>query len=74
MFIFISLDYLMDYIVGNIDPTLSEMTIGANGVRIYEALPNATIFDAYLNSSYKISDAFSVNGTIGYNYGKGSNN
>ncbi|PIB32937.1 TonB-dependent receptor [Gaetbulibacter sp. 5U11] len=66
--------YLMDYIVGNIDPTLSEMTIGANGVRIYEALPNATIFDAYLNSSYKISDAFSVNGTIGYNYGKGSNN
>ncbi|MEO8774144.1 MAG: TonB-dependent receptor, partial [Gelidibacter sp.] len=39
---------------------------------IYSALPHATIFDVYLNSSYKLSKSLSVNGTIGYNYGKGS--
>ncbi|PWI30214.1 TonB-dependent receptor [Flavobacteriaceae bacterium LYZ1037] len=65
--------YLMDYIIGDIDSDLSAMTIGANGVKIYNSLSNAKIFDVYLNSEYKLSDAFSVNGTIGYNYGKGSN-
>jgi iron complex outermembrane receptor protein len=65
--------YLTDYIIGEVDPSLSAMTIGANGVKIYESLPHTNIFDVYLNSTYHISDAFSVNGTIGYNYGKGSN-
>ena len=66
--------HIMDYIIGTIDETLSPMTIGANGVRLYSALSHATIFDVYLNSSYKLSNALSVNGTIGYNYGKGSHN
>ena len=65
--------YIMDYVIGEIDESLSSMTIGANGVRIYEALSNASIFDIYLNSSYELSNSFSVNGTIGYNYGRGSN-
>ena len=66
--------HIMDYIIGTIDETLSPMTIGANGVRVYKALSSATIFDVYLNSSYKFSETLSVNGTLGYNYGKGSNN
>lgn len=65
--------YIMDYIIGEVAPNISSMTIGANGVRVYEALDNATIFDVYLNGSYKISDRLSANATIGYNYGKGSN-
>lgn len=65
--------YIMDYIIGTIDESLSSMTIGANGVRMYSALSNARIFDVYINSSYKLSRSFSVNGTIGYNYGTGSN-
>ncbi|WP_299112409.1 TonB-dependent receptor [uncultured Winogradskyella sp.] len=65
--------YIMDYIIGDIEPSISSMTIGANGVRIYSALDNVSIFDVYLNSSYNISDSFSINGTLGYNYGKGSN-
>ncbi|WP_425075917.1 TonB-dependent receptor plug domain-containing protein [Psychroserpens sp. S379A] len=65
--------YISDYIIGDIDETLNAMTIGANGVRIYEALSNASIFDVFLNSSYQLSKSFSVNGTIGYNYGRGSN-
>lgn len=66
--------HLMHYIIGRVDETLSPMTIGANGVRIYNALSNAAILDVYLNSSYKLSRLFSVNGTVGYNYGKGSDN
>ncbi|GAA4895108.1 TonB-dependent copper receptor [Flaviramulus aquimarinus] len=65
--------HIMDYIIGDIDASLSPMTIGANGVRIYKAISNATIFDVYLNSSYKFSKSLSINGTLGYNYGKGSN-
>ncbi|RKE98154.1 TonB-dependent receptor domain-containing protein [Ichthyenterobacterium magnum] len=65
--------HIMNYIIGDIDATINSMTIGANGVRVYKTLSNATIFDAYLNTSYKFSKSFSVNGTIGYNYGKGSN-
>ena len=66
--------YLMDYIIGDIDTTLSPMTIGANGVRVYNALPNASIFDVYVNTSYKFSNTISANASVGYNYGKGSNN
>ena len=65
--------YIMDYIIGEIDPSLSPMTIGANGVKIYTALNNVSIFDIYLNSSYNFTKHFSVNGSIGYNYGNGSN-
>lgn len=65
--------YVMDYIIGTIDETLRPMTIGANGVRVYDALSYARIFDVYLNTSYKLSNALSVNATLGYNYGKGSN-
>lgn len=65
--------HIMNYIVGNINPTLSTMTIGADGVKMYNALSYASIFDVYLNASYQISKPFSVNGTVGYNHGKGSN-
>ena len=65
--------HIMDYIIGAIDEDLSTMTIGADGVKIYEALSYATIFDVYLNAAYNFSKTLSINGTIGYNYGKGSN-
>ena len=65
--------YIMDYIIGESAPNVSSMTIGADGVKIYDALDYASIFNTYLNSSYKISERFAVNGTLGYNYGKGEN-
>ncbi|GGW58912.1 iron complex outermembrane receptor protein [Winogradskyella epiphytica] len=64
--------YIMDYIIGDIVPNVSSMTIGAQGVRVYNALEHASIFDMYLNSSYKISEGFAINATVGYNYGKGN--
>jgi iron complex outermembrane receptor protein len=66
--------YIMDYVIGNIDNNINSMTIGANGVKVYYALNNASIFDVYLNTSYTFSKSLSLNSTIGYNYGKGSNN
>ncbi|WP_372757273.1 TonB-dependent receptor [Mariniflexile sp.] len=65
--------HITDYIIGAIDASLSQMTIGANGVKVYTALKNANIFVTYLNSTYQISKPFSINGTLGYNYGSGSN-
>jgi iron complex outermembrane receptor protein len=65
--------YISDYIIGEIDPDASSMTIGANGVRLYKGLDHATIFDAYLNLEYKLSKSFAFNSSIGYNYGVGSN-
>jgi len=66
--------HIYNYIIGEIDPTLVAMTIGANGVRIYDALDYASIFSSHINTSYDISKTFSVNTSLGYNYGKGSNN
>ena len=65
--------HIMDYIIGNINPALSTMTMGADGVKMYGALAHASIFDVYLNTSYQLSESFSVNGTVGYNHGMGSN-
>lgn len=50
------------------------MTIGANGVRLYESLPNATIFNVVFNSTFNILPKLRGNTVIGYSYGKGSNN
>ncbi|NMH87470.1 TonB-dependent receptor plug domain-containing protein [Flavivirga algicola] len=66
--------HVSNYIIGEIDDTVNPMTIGANGVRIYEALKHASIFNTYLNTSYDISKKISFNSSIGYNYGVGSNN
>lgn len=63
--------YIKDYIIGELSPNVSSMTIGANGVRVYTVLDHASIFSTYLNSNYKISERFAINGTLGYNYGKG---
>lgn len=64
--------HIYDYILGTTDASLSPMTIGANGVRIYNALQYASIFNTFLNTSFTITDALSLNASIGYHYGKGS--
>ncbi len=65
--------YISDYIIGKTDPDLVGMTIGADGVRIYEALDYATIFNTSLNASYKIIPSLNVSGMIGYNLGNDQN-
>ncbi len=62
--------HMNNYIIGQIDPTLSPMTIGASGVKIYSALDYATIFDANLNVSYLFLGNWKLDGSVGYSYGK----
>ncbi|MFV0541918.1 MAG: TonB-dependent receptor plug domain-containing protein [Aestuariibaculum sp.] len=66
--------HIKDYIIGEISPDLSTMTIGATGVKMYSALNYAHIFDVYLNVGYHFTKRLMLNTSVGYNYGKGSNN
>jgi len=62
--------HISNYIVGKPDATLSTMTIGASGVKIYTALDYATIFNADLNLEYQFSTVFKWKGQLVYSYGK----
>jgi iron complex outermembrane receptor protein len=62
--------YIRDYIIGEIDPNLSQMTIGADGVKIYTALDYATILNTNVSASYRILPSTTVNGSVGYSLGK----
>lgn len=65
--------HIMDYIIGEINPTLNTMTIDADGVKIYTALDHASIFNIYFSSQLHFAKHFLLSGSIGYNYGNGSN-
>ncbi len=62
--------HISNYIVGKPDPSLSKMTIGASGVKIYTALDYAAIFNADLNLEYQFSTDFKWKGQLVYSYGK----
>ena len=62
--------YISDYIIGKLNPDYDRMTIGADGVKVYTALDNATIFTANFTTEYSISDAIKLDGMLGYSFGK----
>jgi iron complex outermembrane receptor protein len=62
--------HISNYIVGKPDPSLSTMTIGASGVKIYTALDYATIFNVDLNLEYQFSTDFKWKGQLVYSNGK----
>jgi iron complex outermembrane receptor protein len=62
--------HISNYIVGKPDPSLSTMTIGASGVKLYSALDYATIFNADLNLEYQFLTDFKWKGQLVYSYGK----
>lgn len=65
--------HLDNYIVGTIIPDLSSMTIGANGVKVYEALDHA--FMTGFEASVLVSkEKFSWVNVLNYTYGQDSNN
>lgn len=65
-----SLFYISDYIIGKINTDYSPMVIGADGVKVYSALNNVLQFNSALSASYKFNSNFTLNGSVGYNYGK----
>jgi iron complex outermembrane receptor protein len=42
--------YFSNYIIGKPDKTFSSMTIGASGVKVYQNLPHATIFNTNMDT------------------------
>ncbi|MCV9933179.1 TonB-dependent receptor [Flavobacterium sp. LS1R47] len=66
--------HIQDYIVGKIDSNIQPMTIGASGVKIYNALNYATIFNTDLNLEYKLAENWNFKTMFVYSYGKDDNN
>jgi iron complex outermembrane receptor protein len=65
-----SLFYISDYIIGQINTNYNPMVIGADGVKVYSSLDKVLQFNSSINSTYKINSNFTLNGSVGYNYGK----
>ncbi|MBX2954450.1 MAG: TonB-dependent receptor [Leadbetterella sp.] len=63
--------HILDYIIGKPDLTLSTMTIGASGVKIYEQLPYAQIMSTDLEMSYRFTPQWSWRGRLSYQRGSG---
>ncbi len=61
--------HIFNYIIGVVDNSLSTMTIGADGVKIYTNLDYAQLFNATLSGKYSISNAFKLTGNISYHRG-----
>ena len=66
--------YFFDYIIAKTDSSLSPMTLGANGVRVYSALENAAILNTSLSFEYFINQFFTWNVQTTYALGKTNDN
>lgn len=64
--------HIMNYIIGKQDPSLSSMTIGAKGVRIYSALDYVSLWNTDWSAEYRFTNGLQWKGKIGYTYGEGS--
>ncbi|MFG4003811.1 TonB-dependent receptor [Flavobacterium aquidurense] len=65
--------HIQDYIIGKIAPNIQPMTIGASGVKMYDALNYAVIFNTDLNLEYKIAQYWNLKTLLVYSYGKDDN-
>jgi iron complex outermembrane receptor protein len=61
--------YISDYIIGVPQIGLSPMTIGAEGIKIYEQLDYANIFNTAVDIGYKFSDRFNWTNQVSYRNG-----
>ena len=61
--------HIADYIIGEIDTSLSVMTIGAEGVKIYKNLEYAQLFNTSLDMEYAILPELKWSGLISYHRG-----
>lgn len=61
--------HVFNYIIGKVDNTLSPMTIGADGVKVYANLDYARLYNLSLSGRHTISNAFKLTGRIAYHRG-----
>lgn len=62
--------HIYDYIIGKPDENLLPMTTGANGIKVYEALDYARIFNTDLDLEYRFIPGWQFNGKLSYRYGE----
>lgn len=62
--------HIYDYIIGKPDENLLPMTIGANGIKVYEALKYARIFNTDLDLEYRFIPGWYFSGKLSYRYGE----
>ncbi len=65
---------ISDYIIGKTDPSLMPMTLGASGVRVYQAVPRATIANIGLNANIIWPAGFKSRHQVNWAYGDESGN
>src|SRR5680860_1138648 len=66
--------HIIDYIIGKPDFSLSPMTIGANGIKIYEQLEYASLFNSDISIGYSLHKNWNWNGKLMFSYGQDNNN
>src|SRR5690625_237443 len=66
--------HINNYIIGKINPDLSAMSIGADGVKVYQNLKYADLYNVSLSGEYQISPALSLFALASYHRGKDQDN
>jgi iron complex outermembrane recepter protein len=66
--------YIKDYIASVIQPELSTMTPGANGMKFYENIPHAQLYGGSFLLTYRPSHSFTLTGNLEYVRGIAANN
>lgn len=64
---------IFDYIIGQPHTGFLPMTIGANGIKIYEQLAEANIFNVYLSASYQLLSSLQLSSKAVYRKGWSGN-
>lgn len=64
---------IFDYIIGKPAEDLLPMTIGANGIKVYEALSGVNIFNADFDWTYHFLPHWTFDGQLSYRLGEDSN-
>ena len=62
--------FFQNYIIGQFEPRLSAMTVGAEGVKVYGNIPHATIANFSLTSEWDILPWLRWNTRLGYSLGR----
>ncbi|WEK35972.1 MAG: hypothetical protein P0Y53_00540 [Candidatus Pseudobacter hemicellulosilyticus] len=62
--------HINDYIIGIPDPAVLPMTIGAAGIKVYQSLRYAQLFNSSLEAAYTFSPLWSLSGKASYRRGR----
>ncbi len=61
--------FFSNYIIGQFEPQLSAMTVGAKGVKVYTNQPHSSIVNLSVASEWTIADWLQWNGKASFSYG-----